>query len=113
MVDPTLAQARARWVTENPIGSAWVPTKQAEYDAMADDRQYLMLDRMRMEQRDADRTAATKQYRAARTIVDRNLPILQGTPTAVQVRDATKDSYVMWDKLLEALKATGTLLDDV
>jgi hypothetical protein len=109
----TLAQARAQWVANNPfpviveVDGAHVPTSQAEYDAMADDRAASLVTQSIQADADAARTLLRKKYRAAKTIT--TSPV--GT-TAADVRTAVVQHRAILDGLLEVLKDAALILDD-
>lgn len=100
----TLADARTRWITENPRVP---PETQANYDARADAAAYVMLSQMGQEETEATRIAVRKKYRAAKTMLD--APV--GT-TAADVRQAVVQHRTILSGLIEALKDAGILLDD-
>lgn len=101
----TLAQARTRWLAENPIGSPGYALSQSDYDAMADDRATIMLEQMNREEADAARILLRKKYRAAKT----ELAIAVTAGNAVT---RLTNARTIIDGLLEILKDSGIVLDD-
>lgn len=101
----TLAQARVRWLAENPIASINPPVNQAAYDAMADDRATMILSQMNQEESDAARILLRKKYRAAKTE-------LATAVTAGNAVTRLTNTRTIIDGLLDILKDANLVLDD-
>lgn len=111
----TLAQARTRWVSENPIGSPGYVLTQADYDALADNRAPIMLSIMNQEEAAAAAELDKQQFVNGMTALRADLTAVQtaittNTPlTAGQVRVGFRDilTSLIW---LGDHIADGTIL---